>query len=130
MELRDLRLALHRHWVVAALAFLACLGVGLAAAYLPAKTYRATAVVLATPTPTAGGNLVQTASFQIPAIIETIQSRAFIERVARELPEGLPGDLGVSARSDPGTGILRISAEGGDPNTVAVWATPAKSAGI
>lgn len=123
MELRDLRLALHRHWVVAAIAFLACLGVGIAAAYVPAKTYRATAVVLATPAPTAGGNLVQVASFQIPAIIETIQSRAFIERVARELPEGLPGDLDVSARSDPGTGILRISAEGGDPNAVAVWAT-------
>ena len=35
MELRDVRLALRRYWVLAVLVLLLCLGLGAAAAFLP-----------------------------------------------------------------------------------------------
>ena len=55
MELQDLRVTQRRHWLFASVIFLACLGLGVVTAYLPPKTYRASATVTVTVN-TATGN--------------------------------------------------------------------------
>lgn len=122
MELRDLRLALRRHWVVAAIAFLACLAIGMAAAYLPERTYRASATVLAAPV--GSGNPQGIASFSVPAVVEIVQSRGFATRSqTRVAPEFANDPVSISASNDLGTGIIRVQVESVDPEAAAAWAT-------
>lgn len=129
MDLRELRQALRRYWWVAAPTVTLFVLLGAAAAYLPTKTYRATAIVVASPNPnatTSGASVVQTADFLIPAYIATVQSRGFSARVAAALPTaGAPGGFDLSATNDFGTGLIRISATGADPKAAADWATAA-----
>lgn len=124
MELKDLRLALRRHWLLASVAFVASLVIGAAGVILPARTYHATAVVVATPNPEAPGNPVQNANFQIPAVLATIQGSEFRRAVREKLPEEVVGRaVRVTTSSDPGSGLIRIAVEGGHARTVAEWAS-------
>ena len=70
MQLSDVRQALREHWLSAVLAFVLCVGLGAAAAYLPAPSYEAEAVLTVTPRET-GGNSVSAANFVPSAVRNT-----------------------------------------------------------
>jgi capsular exopolysaccharide synthesis family protein len=124
MELSDVRLALRRHWVLAFVVFQVCLALGVAAALLPAKTYRASTTVLVEAGPSANVNPIQYAAFQIPAIIEVVESGGFQERVRETLPsDAAATPVSVRAEAEPGTGVLHIRVSGKEPPALAAWAT-------
>jgi capsular exopolysaccharide synthesis family protein len=125
MELSDLRLALRKYWWLSTLVFLGCLGLGFMAAYGPEKTYRTTATVTLDPQATLDYS-PDYVLFRIPAVLELIQSDAFLERVSAEVPEEhRDAAVDISASSPDNTPIIRVSAEGHEPAALAAWATAA-----
>lgn len=122
MELSDLRLALRRYWPIAVAALALWLGFGVVIGVLPEKRYRASATMLAVPSEAAADNVSQAANFEIPNLVARINSRSFSARVAGELPQGTSGAT-IYGAATPGTGIVRVVAEGGVPAAVAAWAT-------
>src|SRR5215211_597425 len=100
MELRDVRLALRRYWVLAVLVFLLCLALGAAAAFLPAKTYRARASISSLIDPdTNPGNPSALIDYEMDNI---------------EVLAGSP--------------ILVVQVESPDPRATAVWANAVANA--
>ena len=80
MELRDLRVALRRHWFAATAAFLVCMLVGVYVAYSADKTYEATATLSVQPNPTVSGGGqggVQAANFIIPTVVAELKSSPY-----------------------------------------------------
>ena len=129
MDLSDFRLAMRRYWALALAVLVIVLLNGVAASYLPAKTYRASATVAASPNPVVNGSPVQAASFQIPVVVETISSSPFRTRVMEGLaPEVADDPVSLWAEAEPGTGIIRVRASGREPEVVAAWATAAAGA--
>lgn len=127
MELKDLSLALRRHWLVAQLAFAVCFAIGVASALLPEDTYRATAVVAVQPTVAAtssgGQSAIQTANYLLPIYKERLISRTFRERVSAGLdPVSASSGVSIAPTSDIGTGLLRIGVTSGAPSAAAAWA--------
>lgn len=125
MELSDLLRSLRRYWIVAIAAFGVVLAIGIAAAYLPAERYRATATIVVLPSPDAANASPFLVSSTMPSLAARVQSRSFaLGARARLEQEGkLPrAAVSVTAEGDPGTGILAIVAESTDPKAVAPWA--------
>jgi capsular exopolysaccharide synthesis family protein len=127
MELRDVRLALRRYWVLAFLVLLLCLALGAAAGLLPTKTYRASASVTALIDPeTTIGNPTSLIDYEMDNITERAGSRAFLDAVGNEL-DGQEPDAARSSRSirtlrDAGSSILTIQVESPNREATAVWA--------
>lgn len=125
MELSDLLRAFRRYWAVALAAFGVVLTVGIAAAYLPAERYRASATIVVLPSADATNASPFLVSSAMPSLAARVQSRSFAlgarDRLMREgaLPRA---GVSVTAEGDPGTGILTITAESTDPKAVAPWA--------
>ena len=129
MDLTDLRQAMRRYWALALAVLVIVLLNGAAASFIPEKTYKATATVTADLNPAIQGSPVQAASFQIPSIVETVSSSPFRASVVAGLPPEQGDDpVWLSAVSDSGTGIIRLTATGRDPAAVAAWATAAANA--
>ena len=107
VDMRELGLAraLRRHWIVAGLAFTACLAVGLLGATVPEKSYRASATVSVEPTTGQQASAgVQTVNFLIPAFLERVRSGPFLDRVREDLPPKLqraPVGVGAPSRRGP-----------------------------
>ena len=123
MQLSDVRLALREHWLSAAIAFLLCLGVGVAAISLPAPAYDATADLTVTPRDT-GGNSVSAASFVIPNLVEVLSSDSFSERASLRIADDEVRDVGaeIAVSNDLGSGIIRVKATSPMPEAAAAWA--------
>ena len=86
MDLRDLRLLLTRHWLLALVAFQACFVIGLAAAFLPEDKYAASATVYIEINSGEGSaSSVQQATFQLPGVIEKLKSRGLYQRTTPDL---------------------------------------------
>lgn len=128
VELKELSLALRRHWVIALLAFGLCFSLGALAAVSSERPYVATAIVAATPvTSPEGGaapNVVQTANYLLPIYVEELRSRDFRTAVRETLPpEVADVPVTVDPSSDAGTGILRIRVSAPQAVPAAAWAT-------
>jgi succinoglycan biosynthesis transport protein ExoP len=128
MELRDVRLALRRYWVLALLVLVVCLGLGAAAAFLPTKTYRATAALTALPQPDGQvGNVTALIDSEMDNLELKAGSRAFLEDVRSELAETEPDAARAprsiaTVRSSGDGSILGIQVESTDRQATAVWA--------
>jgi capsular exopolysaccharide synthesis family protein len=117
---------MRRYWLLALAVLVIVMLNGAAASFLPAKSYEATATVAADLNPAIGGNLVQAAAFEIPGIVETVGSSPFRATVVTKVdPAYAQAGVGLSAVSEPGTGIIRLTGTGGNPQAVAAWATAA-----
>jgi capsular exopolysaccharide synthesis family protein len=127
MELRDVRLALRRYWVLAVLVFLLCLGLGAAAAFLPTKTYRAKASVTSLVDPeTNAGNPSALIDYEMDNITLRAESRAFLDAVGSDLAEtdveSAQAPHTISTLRDAGSPILEIQVESSNREATSVWA--------
>ena len=90
MDFRDLLRTLTRHWVVAVLVGSLVLMVGMAAAFLPEKTYSATAtLVLDLADDTEVDLSIQQINFLLPALQEWAQSDSLRDATEAQIPEEL-----------------------------------------
>ena len=121
MDLRELRLVLRRHIVVAALAFCAVVVLGFAAAFLPPKTY-ATGASIAVNTPVREGTTgsVQQATFLLPSVVAQAESRALRQAAAEKLPESVRR-VRVRITATAEESVIRIRGRGGNPAAIAAW---------
>jgi Mrp family chromosome partitioning ATPase len=123
MDFRDLLRTLTRYWVVAVLAGSFVLLLGMAAAFLPQKTYSASStLVLDLADDTDADLSIQQINFLLPALEITAQSdslrTAAEERITdEELRRPRPG---ITAETD--ASVLQITAQGTSPAGVAAWA--------
>jgi Mrp family chromosome partitioning ATPase len=127
VDLRDLRVALRRHRLVALAAFGICVLIGVVAAYLPEETYRASATLSVEPNLEASENSPQSAAqltaFVIPSLVERLGSSSYRESAAESLdPEVSARPVAVRASVDTGTGIVRVRVESRAPAVAAAWA--------
>jgi Mrp family chromosome partitioning ATPase len=143
VELRDLRVALRRHWLVGVVAFLVCLLLGAYVAYSGNDTYRATATLSVQPNAAVSGGGsggVQATNFQIPIIVESIRSTPYRESARGALgPDVAAAPVKASAAVETGTGIIKINVEAKNRDVATQWANalatvatsdPANSAGF
>ncbi|MDP9070449.1 MAG: hypothetical protein M3N68_04030 [Actinomycetota bacterium] len=112
MQLNDLIQALQRHRLLAAAAFVLCLAVSLAAAFVPAPRYRATTTVLVQPDPErAQFGTVQAVEFVMPALVAAAESRSVEAASRAQLPPAIgAADVDIAANAEPGTGVLHVYA--------------------
>ena len=126
MELRDLRVALRRHWLVAAAAFLVCILVGVYVAYSADKTYKATATLSVQPNPSVSGGGqggVQAANFIIPTVVAQLKATPYREAARDALADEYADQrVKVSSEVETGTGIVRVSVEADNPQAAINWA--------
>jgi Mrp family chromosome partitioning ATPase len=122
MELRELRLVVGRHKLVAILTFVVVVCVGVAAAYMPAKTYRTSATaVLDVDATSETGSTIQQITFLLPAIQEWAQSRSLRERAADRVPVELQvPPAAIKAQVD--ASVMRVAATAGSPQAAQAWA--------
>lgn len=123
MELRDLIQALSRFRVLALLVFAACVGLGAAAAFLPAPVYRATSTVLVQPAPDSDGRIdlpeIEAVRFLVPSVPEVVDTRTFEAGVRGALPPAQrEANFSIFAEDEPGTSIIRLSVESTDQEIV------------
>jgi succinoglycan biosynthesis transport protein ExoP len=124
MEFRDLVRTLKRFRLLAAGVFAAVLLLGIAAAFLPAQRYRASATLLVEPSAEqVDFSDVEAVRFLLPALVERVDTSAFHGRVRQAvLPPFRGDDVSISATLEQGTGLVRLTAEGRDPQAVATYA--------
>ncbi|MBA2624291.1 MAG: hypothetical protein H0U89_01585 [Acidimicrobiia bacterium] len=135
MELRDVRLALRRYWLLALLVLVLCVGLGAAAAFLPAKTYEASATLTALVPPREGfsPNPTSIIDAEMPVLEVRATSRSFRNRVRQDLAEAEPDAAGIpvsiAVLRDSGSPLLTIETSGNDAEGITTWAN-AMAAGI
>ena len=122
MDFRDLLRTVTRHWVVGLLVGSFVLMLGMAAAFLPEKTYSAESTLVLDLTSNTDADLsIQQINFLLPALQEWAQSDSLRDaaesRVAEELQRPRPGITAVVEDS-----VMRITATGTSPAGVAAWA--------
>lgn len=123
MDLRDLRLTLRRNWLFAILAFDLCIVLGIAAAFLPQSTYRASTSMSAQPVVVTGGgsDLSRLTQFVIPIVVEKAESRSLRAAIRETLPAELrPHSVDVTVIAQ--TSVLRVQVESASPQGAAFWA--------
>lgn len=128
MQLNDLASAFRRSWLVALAVFAIFVGVGVAAAYVPVERYRATATLLVQPRAGAAADFssVGAVQFLLPSLAEQVKTETFHNAVERRLdPRFSAAGVALDSNVEPGTGILRISAESTDPATAEAVANAA-----
>ncbi len=125
MELRELLLAIRRHWLVALIAFDISVGLGLAAAYLPAEVYSSSATIFVEPTEATS---VSQANFVVVGLVEEVKSRslkvAVVDQVA---PEFRRVKVTIAAKANGS--VISVRGEGKNALAVADW-TNAVSRGL
>jgi capsular polysaccharide biosynthesis protein len=111
LEIIDLARALRRFWALALAVLILFLALGGAAAFLPAKKYTSTSILIANPT---DANLDITdfdaVRALLPSLIETVDTDAFENEVKGELDRPVRGDLDIEATIQPGTLVVHMSA--------------------
>jgi Mrp family chromosome partitioning ATPase len=128
MDFRDLLRTLTRHWVIALLVGSFVMMLGMAAAFLPQKTYSTTStLVLDLSSDTDADLSVPEISFLLPALQERAQSDSVRDAAEENVPEELRQPRpGISAEID--ASVLRISATGASPEAVEQWANEVSEA--
>lgn len=124
MDLRELRLALRRHWVAALIAFDVVVVIGFAAAYLPERQYTASVELVAQIKPAANASPEEAAravAFDLPTVVELVESRS----AAREAGESLPQpyrELPLDVSASVVTSVFFIEVTTSVPDAAADWA--------
>ena len=122
MDLRDFRLTLRRNWLFAILAFDVCIILGIAAAFLPQSTYRASTSLSAQPQVTSGASdLTRLTQFVIPIVVTTAESRSVRDTIRETLPEEIQ-PFGISVSVSANASVLRIQVESNSPQSAKFWA--------
>jgi len=121
MDLRDLRLTLRRNWLFAILAFDLCIVIGIAAAFLPQSTYRASASLSAQPVVGTGTDLSRLTQFVIPIVVETAESRLLRSEIRETIPEEL-APFGVSVTVTARSSVLNVQVMSPSPTAAQYWA--------
>ncbi|MGH9149696.1 MAG: hypothetical protein ACRD0F_05080, partial [Acidimicrobiales bacterium] len=122
MELSDLLGVLRRYRLVAGAVFGVVVAVGVAAAVLPSPRYAATTTVAVQPSGPADFGSVSYAQFVMPTLAARVESHSFRTRVqSSALGPGAPPPA-VRTGADSTTGIITITAESPDADTVAPFA--------
>lgn len=118
--------SLRRNWLVAIGVCCIVLAGGVAAAYLPAKRYKASAILLAQPAGVKDFNSISIASIQflLPALSEQVKSDTFKAALEAQLPPAAQR-VDVSASVEPGTGVVRVTATGRNPVAAQIVANAA-----
>lgn len=122
MDFRDLLRTLNRHWVVGALVGAFVVVLGMAAAFLPQKSYSTTVtMVLELPADSTADLSTEELNFMLPAIQEWAQSTRVREAAAENVPEEMRSLVpGIEASAE--ASVLRITATGVSPESVQAWA--------
>ena len=110
MELRDLRQALRRFWLLAFVVWALVLGAGIAAVYLPKKHYEATATLLVQPTNIQFGSPGDQVAFVIAAMEEQMKTDVFKRPLFTSVPGAGSSKSSLKTATEPGTGILHVTA--------------------
>lgn len=124
MDLRELRLALRRHWVAALIAFDVVILVGLAAAYLPERQYTAQVELVAQIKPAANASPEEAAravAFDLPTVLELVESRSAAAEAGAELPAAYR-QLTLDVEAAVVTSVFFIDVTTSDPDAAASWA--------
>jgi Mrp family chromosome partitioning ATPase len=130
MDLNDLRRALRRFWIPSAAVFCLTVVAGYVAATSGGPSFVSTSTIAVTPNPAESGG-IERVNFEIPVIVETVGSRSFRVQLAQVLDAShLVAVSSLTATSEPGTGIVRITAEGSDRSAVAEVVNAAAAAVI
>src|ERR1700692_2996390 len=112
MEIRQLIRDVRHNLVVALAAFVVCLAIGGAAAFLPAKQYQASTLMTIAPASgsvsASAGAVISIVGPQLPA---EATSSTILDRATANAPEPYRSDgASVDATIDPGTFIITIKA--------------------
>lgn len=125
MTAREVVRSLRRFALLGLGVFSLFLLIGMAAAILPEKRYKASALVFVQPKDTQSGNFgTATLDLLMPTIVTQVGTRLFYREVRQSTPRDL-GDAALSATSEPGTGALTVVAESTDPVAAAAAANAA-----
>src|SRR5215472_10598413 len=122
MEIRQIIRDLRRNYVVAILVFALCLVAGGAGAFLPAKQYTATTLVLAQPLPSAPNSTGGAADLSVivPQLALEAVDHATLRAARISLPAHEHGaDLSVTAKADPATDTLTVTVASKSPQASA-----------
>ena len=123
MELRDLRIALRRHWLAAIAAFLVCVLVGGYVAYSADKTYEASATLSVRPSNSGSQGGVSSANFAIPTLVRELKSSPWREQASTGLEAGTAeARVKVDSSVETGTGIVNVTVEARNADTAIAWA--------
>lgn len=116
MEIIDLLRALRRFWALALTVLLLFLALGAAAAFLPAKQYTSTSILLANP---ASEDIdvsdLDAVRALLPSMIETVDTDTFEDAVKDDVDRPLRGPLDLEAAIQPGTLVVDVSATHTNP---------------
>jgi len=102
-----------------------CLGAGWAAAFLPAKQYKATATLLAQPAPgnTDPSGAVAVLEYLVPQLPTEATNSATVNSARSLLPsQEASAQVKIDSSSNPSTGVLTIDVTSTDPHLSAAFA--------
>ncbi|HLI73125.1 MAG TPA: AAA family ATPase [Acidimicrobiales bacterium] len=122
MEIRQVIRDLRRNYVVALLVFALCIVAGGAGAFLPAKQYTATALILAQPSP--GAAQTTNGPADLAVIVPQLALLAVDPSVVRPArasltPRERGANLSIAAKADPATDTVSITVSSGSPRASA-----------
>jgi Mrp family chromosome partitioning ATPase/capsular polysaccharide biosynthesis protein len=115
MQLNQVVTALRRFKLLAAAIVVLFTAVGVFAAYSRTPSYKASAILVASP-PNAQDSSIAGVQFMLPAVIQQVTTARFRTTVLDSLPAALRSEtVAIGATQDQGTGIIHVSASGRDP---------------
>ncbi len=125
MSLRDIVRTVRTHWLVSLIGFGVCMAVGLAYWALPAKEYQSSVVLAAQPpaSSTDPGSDVGAIQIEIPQIVVEAQSPIVDQQASALVPmryRSMP--VTVTAKGDPASNTVTISAKSTDPKAAQTFA--------
>jgi capsular exopolysaccharide synthesis family protein len=120
MQLKDVLEAVKRFRLLAAAVVVVFVGIGIVAVYLPKKSYKATATLIAQPSNTSSAaSSVPTIQFLLPSVVQQVGTLAFQDAVLTRAPTiSSAPDLSINAALVAGTGIITITAQSRDRQVV------------
>lgn len=114
MQLKQVVTALRRFKLLAAAIVVLFTAVGVLAAYSRTPSYKASAILVASP-PNAQDSSIAGVQFMLPAVIQQVTTARFRATVLASLPAALRSEaVTIGASQDQGTGIIHVSASGRD----------------
>jgi succinoglycan biosynthesis transport protein ExoP len=123
--MNDLVASLRRFWLLALLVFLLVVAAGAAAAFLPKPRYKASATLIVTPKDVNFAT-ISAINFLLPSVVEQVKTEQFYQRVQERVgPAVRATKPKIDATFEPGTAIMRISAESHSPVAAAAAANAA-----
>jgi capsular exopolysaccharide synthesis family protein len=124
MDFRQVGRALRANVLIALAVFIAIVVIGGAAAYLPAKKYQASVLLLAVPAQSAiaTGGGVAYINYILPQLAIVAQDDAQLSKVVNEVPAALAHvPVSVAAVSDPSTGTVTLTGTSINPAAAAAF---------